>query len=1011
MTFISVARNARRKAVWGPRRSFICLLLLAFGYSATPLVAKVGEKPISSSDMASSGREELSRRDKEIRQALRQLKSQLSGRQLSGEIAEAAQSRAALSDAAQLLSDLEGTIAAVRHDATRLDGWSFWLGYAEIQATLDRLNVELPALQARASRMAVLDAKISTLEALQATDAALRTQIDTLTAELGDVKQALVDLPAGIQGEGGFSSQAVNGRAITRALPGRPNSAVRGYKVDPEIARRRTLRPQDSSSVIVTLVPGAQLPREFKKFARANTRLQAINGQVLDLPNGVISQLETRPEVFQIHENRPIKADNYRTSFTIGARAVQRGFGLTGAGVGIAVIDSGIATWHDDLTSRSSVSYPYGDQRLAAFVDFVNGQPLPYDDQGHGSHVAGIIAGNGYNSGSRQSGVAPEASLVSLKVLDANGQGTVAGAIAALDWVLAHHAEYNIRVVNLSVGAHVQESYWTDPLTLAAKRVVDAGITVVTAAGNRGKNANGEAQSGGISAPGNAPWVLTIGASSSNGTTRRDDDSMADFSSRGPTYLDWSAKPDLVAPGYGTISLADPLGLFYGSKAQYLVAGSMPTGYQPYLALSGTSMAAPVVSGTVALMLQANPSLTPNAVKAVLQYTAQENLSYNALTEGAGFLNAVGAVRLASFYATAQPGDAVPTQAMWSKHIIWGNQLLGGGLPVPFANAYAAGTTWGAALTDDGDNIVWGTSCDDCDNIVWGTNDDDNIVWGTSGDLDNIVWGTDDADNIVWGTDCGGADCDNIVWGTEGDDNIVWGTAEDGDNIVWGTDDDGVDNIVWGTDEVDNIVWGTEDGDNIVWGTDGDDNIVWGTTDDGDNIVWGTDGDDNIVWGTVTSTDEIVWIGGATNVTPLTWNDVVTRLTDEEVFELLASISSPHTGDTSTPTSDPAPADQPPADPAPSDPAPADGTSSLSDPAPSEPAPSDPAPASSEPALSEPVPSDPAPAPSEPAPSSDPLPAPSEPAPADDPAPASTEPAPSDPTLPPADPAIPGGGF
>ncbi len=301
-------------------------------------------------------------------------------------------------------------------------------------------------------------------------------------------------------------------------------------------------------------------------------------------------------------------------------------------------------------------------------------------------------------------------------------------------------------------------------------------------------------------------------------------------------------------------------------------------GYQPYLVLSGTSMAAPVVAGTVAQMLQANPTLTPNAVKAILQYTAQEYPDLNLFTQGAGFLNAIGAVRLANFYANAQPGDQVPTQAMWSKHLIWGNHLLDGGLPVPTANAFAVGTNWGVAQADD-DNIVWGTMCgDDCDNIVWGTYDDDNIVWGTNGD-DNIVWGTSFDDNIVWGTDdtttssgaptvaaptattsCGAHGDDNIVWGTADDiDNIVWGT-DGSDNIVWGTNDD--DNIVWGTESDDNIVWGTDDGDNIVWGTDDDDNIVWGTNGD-DNIVWGTDDFDNIVWGTTTADGQIVWADGA----------------------------------------------------------------------------------------------------------------------------------------------------
>jgi serine protease AprX len=726
--------------------------------------------------------------------------------------------------------------------------------------------------------------------------------------------------PAHALAAGPLTSQTASGLTLTSVRPGRPNSRASIDKLDHETARRRDLNPQDTSSVIVTLVPGAKLPQEFARYARANGKLDIINGHVLDLPNRVIRQLEAHPGIFQVHYNRSVKPENFRTSFTVGSRAIQRGLGLTGAGVGVAVIDSGIATWHDDLTSRSSTSYPYGNQRVAAFVDFVNGQTLPYDDEGHGSHVAGIISGNGYDSRGQMTGVAPGASLVSLKVLDANGQGTIGNIIAALDWVLANQAQYNIRIVNLSVGATITESYWTDPLTLAAKQLVDAGVTVLAAAGNLGKNANGDPQYGGITSPGNAPWVLTVGASSTNGTTDRADDTMASFSSHGPTYLDWSAKPDLVAPGVGTVSLADPLSAFYTSKAQDLLPGIRPTPYLPYISLSGTSMSTPVVSGTVALMLQVNPSLTPNAVKAILQYTAQEYPGYNPLVQGAGFLNTLGAVRLAAFFATAQPGQPYPSQSMWSNHIIWGNHLLQGGVLMPTANAWNVGTNWGAARTVSGDNIVWGTALSD------------NIVWGTSGVDDNIVWGTSGGDdNIVWGTDCGGADCDNIVWGTVDQDNIVWGTALASDNIVWGT---GLadDNIVWGTDVVDNIVWGTSADDNIVWGTNGDDNIVWGTVGD-DNIVWGTAGDDNIVWGTnlldnivwgtdindnivwgTIAGDQVVWSAGAGSVQMLSWQAALSSLTDAEIFEILMSLSGgPLPAPPAPPPATTTPAQAPPA--------------------------------------------------------------------------------------------------
>lgn len=595
------------------------------------------------------------------------------------------------------------------------------------------------------------------------------------------------------------------------------------------------------SRVIITLKPGWDVSTEIRKSGgKMGRRLDLINGQVVELSNAQLRKIAGHPGVKSMHWDRPTSGHMNRATLTIGSRLVRAIYGYNGAGVGVAVIDSGISAWHDDLTGPNGSG-----QRVTAFVDFVNGQATPYDDFGHGTHVSGIIAGNGRDSSGAYAGVAPGASLVSLKVLDGTGKGVISDVIAALDYAVTNRVAFNIRVINLSVGANITESYRTDPLTLAAKRAVDAGIVVVAAAGNRGKNAAGQPVYGGINAPGNAPWVVTVGASSTEGTPYRFDDVVAPYSSRGPTRIDYQAKPDLVAPGTGVVSLSNPSSLFYTTQALFLLNGSMAgNGSKPYLSLTGTSMAAPVVSGTIALMLQANPNLTPNLVKAILQYTAQPYPAFNPLTEGAGFLNTKGAVELARFFARATPGTRYPSSRMWGKHITWGNHRIGGGVIKPNGTAWKTSVAWGAAADDEGKKIVWGTECgtDECDNIVWGTTDeDDNIVWGTASDeADNIVWGTfaeneddnivwgtaaDDDDNIVWGTDCGGGkDCDNIVWGTAADeaDNIVWGTAEEDDNIVWGTSDDD-DNIVWGTsgDEQGNIVWGTayDEGDNIVWGT------------------------------------------------------------------------------------------------------------------------------------------------------------------------------------------------
>ncbi len=570
-------------------------------------------------------------------------------------------------------------------------------------------------------------------------------------------------------------------------------------------------------------------------------RLGIIKARAGRMPNVLLKRLADDPKVKRIHKDRETEAFLARTVAAIGAKNVHAQYGYNGAGVGVAVIDSGITPWHDDLTVANLQG-----QRVTAFVDFVNGQTAKYDDWGHGTHVSGIIAGNGYDSNGAREGIAPEANIISLKALDGEGRGRISYIIAALDWAVTNRAQYNIRVINMSLGAGVFESYHTDPLTQAAKRAVDAGIVVVAAAGNMGKAANGQPQYGAISAPANAPWVLTVGASSTMGTIDRRDDTMALYSSRGPTMIDFGAKPDLVAPGSGTVSLSTPNSLFYNTKAAYLVDGKRnDLTYLPYLTLSGTSMAAPVVSGTVALMIQANPSLTPNMVKALLQFTAQVYTGYNYLTQGAGFLNTLGAVRLSRFFALGKKGDAYPNMKAWSKHIFWGNRRVSGGVLTPGGTAWGQNIVWGDPLTPTGQNIVWGENCADaCDNIVWGN----NIVWGATDSGDNIVWGNTDGDNIVWGN----SDADNIVWGNGDADNIVWGNVGD-DNIVWGNDCSGADcdNIVWGNTDDDNIVWGNTDDDNIVWGNaEGIDNIVWGNTAD-DNVVWGNSGSDldNISWG------------------------------------------------------------------------------------------------------------------------------------------------------------------
>jgi subtilisin family serine protease len=401
-----------------------------------------------------------------------------------------------------------------------------------------------------------------------------------------------------------------------------------------------------------------------------------------------------------------------RTTVATGSRWVTEQLGVTGAGVGVATIDSGVNPWHDDL-----------DGRIVHFADFVNAQALAYDDYGHGTHVAGIIAGGGQRSNGAQRGMAPGAHLVVLKALDVTGNGFTSNVIAAIDHAIANRTTYNIRVLNLSVAAGVYESFTTDPLTLAAKRAVESGIVVVAASGNRGRDLTGQPQYGGITSPGNAPWVLTVGATSDLGTVDRGDDVLAGFSSRGPAAIDRTAKPDLVAPGVNIASTTDPSSALYAANPSSRQWGMVKTGSEPYLSLTGTSMAAPVVAGAIALMLEANAALTPNAVKAILEYTAEARAGYGHLAQGAGFLNARGAVELArAFAGTGQAPELSSDPVRWSRHIIWGNRRVGGGMLGARASAWNLSVTWGDARTPAGKAIAWGVACrdeTDCEPAPW----------------------------------------------------------------------------------------------------------------------------------------------------------------------------------------------------------------------------------------------------------------------------------------------------
>src|SRR5262245_53669936 len=197
--------------------------------------------------------------------------------------------------------------------------------------------------------------------------------------------------------------------------------------------------------------------------------LPSVNGRVANVPNAALLVLANSSLVQRVVYDRLAIASNERTGITVGATAVRETLGYDGSGVGVAIVDSGVLATHDDLSDPSISS------RVVQFVDFVNGRTAAYDDYGHGTHVAGIVAGNGFDSSGARSGIAPRARLVVLKALNSSGTGRISDIIAALAYVVSHKSQFNIRVVNLSVAAAVYDSYDTDLLGLATRQAVENG--------------------------------------------------------------------------------------------------------------------------------------------------------------------------------------------------------------------------------------------------------------------------------------------------------------------------------------------------------------------------------------------------------------------------------------------------------------------------------------------------------------------------------------------------------
>src|SRR5437868_847096 len=422
--------------------------------------------------------------------------------------------------------------------------------------------------------------------------------------------------------------------------------------------------------------------------------LSNLNLLIVDVQANDVQVLASDPDVTYISLDAAVRSSGHLTT-TTGTQQVrvQKTLlgtnNLDGSGVTIAVLDSGIDKNHKSFATTGKIKFS---------KDFT-GENRTDDPWGHGTHVAAIAAGIGAPTSGAYEGIAPAANLVNLRVLNSQGLGAVSGVLAALDWLVANKNSYNVRVVNMSLGTPAISSYENDPICNAVRKLVDSGVVVVAAAGNNGKNANGQKIYGAIHCPGNEPSAITVGASNSFGTDARNEDSVTTYSSRGPTrsysvdsygllHYDNLIKPDLVAPGNKIIA-AEAINNALINEYPELETYKYSTSNMKLMYLSGTSMSAPMVAGAAALLLEANSSLPPNMIKMLLMYTAQPLPGFNTFDQGAGQLNIAGAVTLAKIVRGDLLGLLKPT---------FGSSLLTQTAPAPQTAVAGLTFPWNQAL-------------------------------------------------------------------------------------------------------------------------------------------------------------------------------------------------------------------------------------------------------------------------------------------------------------------------
>jgi serine protease AprX len=474
--------------------------------------------------------------------------------------------------------------------------------------------------------------------------------------------------------------------------------------------------------------------------------LPLIDGFSASVPAALVARIAALPGVRAITKDTPVTvmaAPMSNLGGTNPANVYQQVIGADqlkaagddGHGITVAVMDTGVSSMADTSSRLVSVAQdPLGLTR-APCINFA-GDGTCTDKYGHGTFLAGLIAGTGAASGGQYAGVAPGAKILSVKIAGADGSADVSTLIGAIQWVIAFRSTYNIRVLNLSLGTNATQSYQLSPLDYAVEKAWNSGIVVNVSASNLGPGA------GTIDKPADDPFVITVGAVDDNGTPGLGDDTFPAFSGQGPTAADGLAKPDVVAPGVGLISLAAP--------GAAITTNFPPAMAAPYRQGSGTSMSTAVVSGLVADLLSAHPDWTPNRVKYALMSTAVTDASTDPMSVGAGLVN--GSAALTAPAGVANQG-ITPGTGLGSLQADRGTvqvQLNGaaGATVSPLTGEVTANLTpWNAAtmlLATFTGSSWWGSSW-------WGSSWWGSSWWGSS------WWGSSWWGSSWWGSSWWGA--------------------------------------------------------------------------------------------------------------------------------------------------------------------------------------------------------------------------------------------------------------